>query len=76
MAPGRAHLADQLDRPDVDPELQRGGGHQGPEVPGPEPGLHPLPSVLGEAAVVGGHLVGARAARPAGGPAARTSAGC
>ena len=33
--PGRADLADQLDRPDVDAELEGGGGHQGPQVAGP-----------------------------------------
>ena len=40
------------------PELERGGGHQGPQVAGPQPGLDPVAAVLGQAAVVGGdHVV-------------------
>ncbi len=53
----RADLADQLHRPDVDAQLQRGGGHQGPQVAGPQPGLDPLPPARRQAAVVRGHLV-------------------
>ena len=33
---GGAELADQVDVPDVDPELERGGGHQGLEIAGLE----------------------------------------
>ena len=56
--PGRAHLAHELHRPDVDAELERGRGDQGPQVAGPQPVLDPLAAVLGQAPVVGGHLVG------------------
>ena len=52
----RADLADQLHRPDVDPELQRCRGHQGLEVARPQPRLHPLAALPREAAVVGRHL--------------------
>ena len=44
--------------PDVDAELQRGGGHQGPQVAGPEPLLHDASAGRRQAAVVGGHLQG------------------
>ena len=60
-AAGRADLADQLDRADVDAELQRGRGHQGAQVAGPQPGLDPVAPILGQAAVVGGHHVVAEA---------------
>ena len=50
----RADLADQLDRPDVDAELERGGRDQRPQVAAAQPGLDPLPAVLGQAAVVRG----------------------
>ena len=56
--PGRADLADQLDRADVDAQLERGGGHQGPEVAGPQPLLDDAPAGRRQAAVVGGHLQG------------------
>ena len=35
----RADLADQLDRSDVDAELERGGGHERAQVAGAEPVL-------------------------------------
>ena len=60
-AAGRADLAHQLDRADVDAELQRGRGHQGAQVAGPQAGLDPVPAVLGQAAVVGGDHVVAQA---------------
>ena len=52
----RADLTHQLHRPHVDAELERGRGHQGPQVPGPKPGLDPLPAAPGQRPVVRGHL--------------------
>src|SRR5262249_32459289 len=43
-APGRPDLADQLDRPDVDPELERGGGDQRGPIPPPGQPLQPEPA--------------------------------
>jgi len=57
----RPHLAHQLDRADVDAQLERGRGHQGAQVAGPQAVLDAQASVLGQAAVVGRHLVGAEA---------------
>jgi hypothetical protein len=54
--PGRADLADQLHRAHVDAQFERGRGHQGPEVPGPESLLDHPPSRRRQAAVVGRHL--------------------
>ncbi len=54
--PGRSDLADQFDGADVDAQLERGGGHQGPEVPGPEALLDDTPAGARQAAVVGGDL--------------------
>jgi hypothetical protein len=74
-AAGRADLAHQLDGADVDAQLERSGGHEGPEVAGPQPGLDPVAALLGEAAVVGRHrlvaealgqLVGQALGQPAG----------
>ena len=56
--PGRADLADQLDRSDVDAQLEGGGGHQGPQVAGPQPLLDDAATGGRQAAVVGGHLQG------------------
>ena len=56
--PRRADLAHQLHRADVDAQLERGGGHQGPQVAGPEPLLDDPPAGRRQAAVVGGHLQG------------------
>ena len=60
------------------PELERGGGHQRPELAGPQARLDQAAARRREAAVVGGHLQPApprprrgRAARPAGGRPAR-----
>ncbi len=53
----RADLAYELDRPDVDAQLERRGRHQGLEVTRPQPGLHPVAAFLREAAVVGCHHV-------------------
>ena len=55
-SPGRADLADQLDRPDVDAQLEGGSGDEGPKVAGPEPLLDDPTARRGEAAVVGGDL--------------------
>ena len=52
----RADLAHQLDRSDVDPELQGGRGHQGAQVPGAQPGLDPLPAAPGQGPVMRGDL--------------------
>ena len=60
-AAGRADLAHQLDRADVDAQLERGGGDQGAQLAGPQPGLDPVAAVLGQAAVVGGDHVVAEA---------------
>ena len=54
----RSHLAHELHRPDVDAELERRRGHQGPEVAGAQAVLHAQAAVLGQAAVVRGHLLG------------------
>ncbi len=54
-AAGRSDLADQVDRADVDPELQGGGGDERLEVTGPEAGLDPVAALLREAPVVGRH---------------------
>ena len=55
---GRADLAHELHRADVDPQLERRGGDQRLQLPRPEPRLDPQPAVLREAPVVGGdHVV-------------------
>ena len=48
---GGAELADQVDIPDVDPELQRGGGHQGLELAGLEALLRRETALARKAAV-------------------------
>ena len=53
--PRRAELADEVDRADVDPQLQRRRGHQGGELAGLEAALALQPLLLGQAAVVGRH---------------------
>ncbi len=55
----RAHLADELDRSDVDSELERSGRHERAQLAGTQPCLGARASVGGEAAVVRGDLVGA-----------------
>ena len=50
----RADLAHELDRTDVDPELERRGGDERPQVAGAQAGLHAVPALLGQAAVVRG----------------------
>ena len=57
----RADLAHQLDRADVDAELQRRGGDQRPQVAGAQAGLHPVAAFLRQAAVVRGDDVVAEA---------------
>ena len=54
MARGRADLADQLDRADVDAQLERGGGHQRAQVAGAQARLDDAPARRREAPVVGG----------------------
>ena len=57
-AAGRADLAHELDRPDVDAELERRGGDERLQLAGPQPALDPVPAVLRQAAVVrGDHVV-------------------
>ena len=68
--PGRADLADQLDRTDVDPELEGGGRHEGSQVPRPEALLDDAAARRGETPVVGCHLQG-RVDRSAGRSAVR-----
>ena len=55
-AAGTADLARQIDRADIDAQLQRGGGHERAQVAGPEPGLHAQAAFLRERAVMGGHV--------------------
>ena len=55
----RAELADQVDLADVDAELERGGRHQRLELAVLEPLLGVEALLLGQAAVVCGHVLGA-----------------
>ena len=55
----RAELADQVDLADVDAELERGGRHQRLELAVLEPLLGVEALLLGQAAVVRGHVLGA-----------------
>ena len=48
----RSDLADEVDRPDVDPQLERGGRHEGAQLAGLESGLRIEPSLAREAPVV------------------------
>ena len=48
----RADLADQIDRADVDAQLERGGRHHGAQIARFEPLLHLVAALLGQAAVV------------------------
>ena len=52
-----AELADEVHVADVDPELQRSGGHEHLEIAGLEPLLGAQPSLPGQAAVVGGDVL-------------------
>ena len=86
--PGRSDLADQLDRTDVDAQLERRRGHQRAQVAGPQARLDDAPAGRREAAVVRGDeqrgvdvapVAPARprpGARPADGPPARPSSAC
>ena len=56
--PGRADLAHQLHRTDVDAQLERGRGHQGPEVAGSQALLDDAAAGGRQAAVMGRHLQG------------------
>ena len=55
-AAGTADLARQIDRADVDSQLEGGGGHERTQVTGSEPGLHAQAAFLRERAVVGSHV--------------------
>ena len=55
--PRRTHLAGQLDRADVDAELEGGGRHECPKVPGTQARLGAPPPLRRQAPVVGRHLV-------------------
>ena len=72
----RADLADQVDLADVDAELERGGRHQRLELAVLEPLLGVEPLLLGEAAVVRGHVRPRRAARTDAGSPARPGGAC
>ena len=74
-AAGRADLAHELDRADVDAELERRGGDERAQVAGAQPRLDPVATLLREAAVVRGdravaqalaELVGETLRQPAG----------
>jgi hypothetical protein len=54
-------LAHQLDGPDVDAQLERGRGDQGLQVAGSQARFYPLPTLSGQAAVMGRHLFVAEA---------------
>jgi hypothetical protein len=54
--PGRPDLAHQLHRSDIDAQLERGGGHQGPQITGPQSLLDDPASGGRQTAMVGGHL--------------------
>ena len=56
--PGGPDLAHQLDRSHVDAQLERGGGHQRPQVAGPQALLDDAATGGRQAAVVGRHLEG------------------
>ena len=53
-APRRSDLADELDRPDVDAELERGSRDERLEIAGAQARFDAVAPVLGEAAVVRG----------------------
>ena len=76
MLRGEPDLAHELDRPDVDAELERRGGDERAQVAGAEAGLHPVPALLREAPVVRGHHLRRRDARRAGARGARRAGGC
>ena len=54
---GRPQLADEVDVADVDAELERSRRHHDPQVPELEPLFRSLPTRMGQAAVMRGHLV-------------------
>jgi hypothetical protein len=72
----RAELAHELDRADVDAELERCGRDERGELAVAQAPLDALAAVDGEAAVVRGHAVAARAARRAGARCARPGGAC
>ena len=72
----RSELADQVDLADVDAQLERSGRHERFQFAVLEPlfGIQAL--LLGQAAVVRGHLVGRRCARRADASPVRPAGGC
>ena len=60
---GRTELADEFDLADVDPELERGGRHHGPEFAPLQPLLGRKTALLGHAAVMRGDRVLAQTLR-------------
>ena len=54
-AAGRADLAHQLDRADIDPELERAGGDETSQLTETQPPFDLVAALLGEAAVMRGH---------------------
>ena len=60
-AAGRADLAHELDRADVDAQLERRGGDQRPQLAGPQSGLDAVAAVLRQRSVVRGDDVVAEA---------------
>ena len=54
----RTDLAHELDRADVDAELERRGGDERAQVAGAQAGLHAVTTILREAPVVCGHHLG------------------
>ena len=53
----RTELAREVHRPDVDPQFERGGGHDGPDLPFLKPALGLQADLPREAAVMGQHRV-------------------
>ena len=72
----RAELADQVDLADVDAELERGGRHQRLQRAALETLLGVQPLLLGEAAVMRGHLLLAQALGELHGSPARPAGAC
>ena len=56
-SPRRTDLADQIDRPDVDPQLERRRRHHRAQIARLEPLLHLVAALLGQAAVMARHML-------------------
>ena len=72
---GRAYLANQVDRAYIYPQLQRGGGHQRPQLARLEALLRVQTLVSRETAVVGRHLALSQPAREMKGESLRQAPG-